>query len=101
MRGPVLRPESRQGRESLARALPRYNSAPVPELPDLTVVAEAFHAALAGRPVTRVAAPGPLAVRGTPAEQDLLVGQTVVEIRRRGKFLILRLDRDTVVFNPM
>jgi formamidopyrimidine-DNA glycosylase len=73
----------------------------VPELPDLTVVAEAFHAALAGRPVTRVAAPGPLAVRGTPAEQDSLVGQTVVEIRRRGKFLILRLDRDTVVFNPM
>jgi formamidopyrimidine-DNA glycosylase len=73
----------------------------VPELPDLTVVAEAFHAALAGRPVVRAEAPGPLAVRGTPAELDALAGQRLERIRRRGKFLILDFSRDRIVVNPM
>jgi formamidopyrimidine-DNA glycosylase len=73
----------------------------VPELPDLAIVAEAFHAALAGRPITSARAPGPLAVRGTPAEMGALNGQTVKSIRRRGKLLIVQLDRDRVVVNPM
>jgi formamidopyrimidine-DNA glycosylase len=73
----------------------------VPELPDLTVVAEALHAALAGRSVRRTEAPGPLAVRGTPAELEGLVGQRVERIARRGKFLLVELDRDRVVVNPM
>ena len=73
----------------------------MPELPDLAIVAEAFHAALAGRPIISVAAPGPLAVRGTPAESDALVGQTVASIRRRGKLLIVDLERDRIVFSPM
>ena len=73
----------------------------MPELPDLAIVADAFHAALAGRPVTAVQAPGPLAVRGTPAELEALVGQRLVSIRRRGKLLIFDLDRDRVVINPM
>jgi formamidopyrimidine-DNA glycosylase len=73
----------------------------VPELPDLTVVAEAFDAALRGRPIESARAPGPLAVRGTPAELEGLVGQTVTAIRRRGKFLMIDLDRDRIVVNPM
>jgi formamidopyrimidine-DNA glycosylase len=73
----------------------------VPELPDLTIVAEAFHASLVGRPVTAAAAPGPLAVRGTPAELEALVGQRVTDIRQRGKFLLIDFDRDRVVVNPM
>jgi formamidopyrimidine-DNA glycosylase len=73
----------------------------VPELPDLTVVAEAFDAALRGRSITFATAPGPLAVRGTPAELEALVGQTVTSIRRRGKFLEIDLDRDRIVVNPM
>jgi formamidopyrimidine-DNA glycosylase len=73
----------------------------VPELPDLTIVAEAFQAALAGRPISRVAAPAPLAVRGTPAELEGLVGQRVTEIARRGKFLLIEADRDRIVVNPM
>ena len=73
----------------------------MPELPDLTVVAEAFDAALRGRPITAANAPGPLAVRGTPAELDALVGQRVTAIRRKGKFLEIDLDRDRVVVNPM
>jgi formamidopyrimidine-DNA glycosylase len=73
----------------------------VPELPDLTVVAEAFHAALSGRPIRRAEAPGPLAVRGTPAERAALDGQLVERIARRGKFLLIDLDGDRVVVNPM
>jgi len=73
----------------------------VPELPDLTIVAEAFHAALAGRSITSAAAPAPLAVRGTPAELQALVGQRLEAVRRRGKFLILELDGDRAVVNPM
>jgi formamidopyrimidine-DNA glycosylase len=73
----------------------------VPELPDLTVVAEALHAGLAGRRVSAAEAPGPLAVRGTPAELAALVGQRVEAVRRRGKFLLIEFDRDGVAVNPM
>ena len=73
----------------------------MPELPDLAIVADAFHAALAGRRIVSVAAPGPLAVRGTPAELHALEGQELIELCRRGKFLIARLERDRVVFSPM
>ena len=73
----------------------------MPELPDLTIVAEAFDAALRGRRITAVDAPGPLAVRGTPDELAGLVGQAVTRIGRRGKFLEIDLDRDRIVVNPM
>jgi formamidopyrimidine-DNA glycosylase len=73
----------------------------VPELPDLTVVAEALHAALAGRPIQTASAPGPLAVRGTPGELEALVSQRVTSIRRRGKFLLIDLERDEIACNPM
>ena len=73
----------------------------MPELPDLAIVADALHAALAGRPVTAVRAPGPLAVRGTPAELEALVGQRLTSVRRRGKLLLVDLDRDRIVINPM
>lgn len=73
----------------------------MPELPDLTVVAEAFHAALVGRPISSASAPAPLAVRGTPAELAGLVGRQVTAVRQRGKFLLIELDRGQVVVNPM
>ena len=73
----------------------------MPELPDLAIVADAFHAALAGRQLTSARAPGPLAVRGTPAELEALVGQTLTRLHRRGKLLVLELSRDRVVINPM
>jgi formamidopyrimidine-DNA glycosylase len=40
-------------------------------------------------------------VRGTPGELQALVGQTITAIRRRGKFLMIDLDGDRVVVNPM
>src|SRR5207244_10562836 len=86
-----------EGRQSLARCFRAYNRALVPELPDITIVAEAFHAALGGRLVTGAEAPGPLAVRGTPAELGALPGQRLMRVRRRGKFLIVDLERGQVV----
>lgn len=73
----------------------------MPELPDLTIVAEAFHAALADRPITSATAVSPLTLRGLPAELDALTGQRVRSIMRRGKFLVMDLDRDRTVFSPM
>jgi formamidopyrimidine-DNA glycosylase len=73
----------------------------VPELPDLAVVAEAFHAGLAGRPVVRASAPAPLAVRGTPAELAAIVGQRLRAVRRQGKFIVFDLDRDVIAVNAM
>lgn len=73
----------------------------MPELPDLDVVADALHAALAGREVRAVRAPLPLTVRGTPDELDALTGQVLLRVGRTGKFLDLDLSRDRVAVNPM
>ena len=78
-----------------------YNRPTVPELPDLAIVADAFHAALGGRRITRISAPAPLAVRGTPAELQAFVGQALRSISRRGKLLLLDFERDRIVVNPM
>ncbi len=81
--------------------LSRLQCDPVPELPDLDVVADALHAALAGRAVASVRMTMPLSVRGTPAELEALVGQVLVSAHRVGKFLDLALTRDGVIVNPM
>jgi formamidopyrimidine-DNA glycosylase len=73
----------------------------VPELPDLAVVADAFHAALGERLVERAEAPAPLALRGTPAELQALLGQRLERVRRRGKFLVFELARDRLAVNAM
>ena len=73
----------------------------MPELPDLDVVADALHAALAGRPLTSAKALAPLAVRGTPAELEGLSGQRLARVARAGKFLDVELERDRVIVNPM
>jgi len=73
----------------------------VPELPDLAVVSDALHAALTGRSIVRAEAPAPLAVRGTPAELAALVGQRLRHVNRRGKFVLLELERDRIAVNAM
>ena len=78
-----------------------YNQPPVPELPDLAILADALHAGLAGRPFEAGATPQSLVMRGTPAELGALKGQAVRGVQRRGKFLTLDLERDRIVINPM
>lgn len=89
----------RAGRRGPGAARP-YNRN-VPELPDLSILADAFEAALVGRRVLAADAPGPLTVRGTPAEMAALVGQRLERFYRRGKFLWLEFERDRVVINAM
>jgi formamidopyrimidine-DNA glycosylase len=73
----------------------------MPESPDLAVLAEAFQAALTGRPLESVETPESLVVRATPQELASLKGQRLEAVSRRGKFLLFQLDPDRLVFNPM
>jgi formamidopyrimidine-DNA glycosylase len=65
----------------------------VPELPDLTVVAEELVRRIAGRTVREATAPTPILLRSTPEELAALSGAVVGETRRRGKFLLIGLAR--------
>jgi formamidopyrimidine-DNA glycosylase len=78
----------------------------VPELPDLTVVAEELARRVAGRTVLEASAPTPILVRATPEELAQLGGATLGAATRRGKFLLLPFERDGSVdrilaANPM
>jgi len=64
----------------------------VPELPDLTVVAEELARRASGREVTEASAPAPILLRATPQELSALVGTRLGRARRRGKFLLLPLE---------
>jgi len=64
----------------------------VPELPDLTVVAEQLAQRAAGRTVSEASAPSPILLRATPAELQAIVGSTLGAARRRGKFLLLPFE---------
>jgi formamidopyrimidine-DNA glycosylase len=78
----------------------------VPELPDLTVVAEELTRRIGGRSVLEASAPAPILVRATPAELAALAGTTIGPVRRRGKFLLIAFERDgsterLLAANPM
>jgi formamidopyrimidine-DNA glycosylase len=78
----------------------------VPELPDLTVVAEELTRRVAGRTVIEATAPAPILVRATPEELAALAGRRLGAARRRGKFLLLDFEADGVpervlAANPM
>ena len=77
-------------------------SAAVPELPDLTILQEAFQAALTDRALTRWDAPRPIVVRGTSTEIAGLIGKRLSGVDQRGKFLTFRFDGgDRIVINAM
>lgn len=82
------------------RGLARHNGS-MPELPDLDILANAFHAALVGRPVSGTSVPQSIVVRGTGAELAALEGQHLRRVTQRGKFLVFELDRDRITMNPM
>ena len=78
----------------------------MPELPDLTVVAEELERRVTGRAVLDAAAPTPILVRATPEELAQLVGTRAGTPARRGKFLLLPFERDgdvrrVLAANPM
>jgi formamidopyrimidine-DNA glycosylase len=78
----------------------------VPELPDLTIVAEELQARATGRLVIEASAPTPILMRATPGELGHLSGTSIVGAVRRGKFLLLSFARDgevelVLAANPM
>lgn len=78
----------------------------MPELPDLTIVAEELARRASGREVASADTPTPILVRATPDELSDLVGLTLGEARRRGKFLLIPFLRDgeavrILAANPM
>jgi formamidopyrimidine-DNA glycosylase len=78
----------------------------VPELPDLTVLAEELARRVTGRTILSASTPTPILVRATPAEIDELAGSTLGVPRRRGKFLLLPLESEgrgarQLAANPM
>ena len=73
----------------------------MPELPDLRILADAFTAALARRPLLATTVTQPLVLRGTSAELRGLEGAIVERVEQRGKFLTLRLGADRIVVNAM
>jgi formamidopyrimidine-DNA glycosylase len=78
----------------------------MPELPDLTIVAEQLAARATGRTVREATAPVPILVRATPAQLNALNGSTLGAASRRGKVLLLPFERDgqverVLAANPM
>jgi formamidopyrimidine-DNA glycosylase len=73
----------------------------VPELPDLAILADAIDTSLHGREFVAGTTPQSLVLRGTPAELGAFAGQALVEMYRRGKFLVFNFERDRMIFNPM
>lgn len=61
----------------------------MPELPDLTVVAEELTRRVTGRTVLAATTPTPILLRATPDEVASLRGTTIGPTRRRGKFLLI------------
>ncbi len=66
----------------------------MPELPDLTVYAEALEARLLGQPVTRLRLGSPFLLRTVEPPASAFEGRTVRQVRRLGKRLVLSVDDD-------
>lgn len=78
----------------------------MPELPDLTVVAEQLALRAAGKTIAEATAPTPILLRATPADLASLKGLDLGTATRRGKFLLLPFERNgepvrVLAANPM
>jgi formamidopyrimidine-DNA glycosylase len=78
----------------------------VPELPDITVVAEELARRATGREIATASAPTPILLRATDADLAALPGLTLGPATHRGKYLLLpflRKGREErlLVANPM
>src|SRR5438445_12060843 len=77
------------------RSIPYGQWAPsMPELPDLTVVAEQLAMRAAGKTVAEATAPTPILLRATPADLATLAVLQLGLADGRGKVLLLPFARD-------
>ncbi|HEY7451980.1 MAG TPA: DNA-formamidopyrimidine glycosylase family protein [Candidatus Limnocylindria bacterium] len=78
----------------------------MPELPDITVVAEELARRATGRTIATATAPTPILLRATEADLTALPGMTLGAATHRGKYLLLPLlrrgrEERILVANPM
>lgn len=74
----------------------------MPELPDLEAIAGFLRARLPGSPIATVETTLPWLVRTGSGGLQSLIGHRLVDVQRRGKFLLVPTDDDRVlVVNPM
>ena len=76
----------------------------MPELPDLTVIRRFLLDCAVGVPIVSAEVRRPIPVRNLLGGElsDHLVGRSIADVRRRGKFLLLSLDDGlTLAVNPM
>jgi formamidopyrimidine-DNA glycosylase len=66
----------------------------VPELPDVVVYVEALRATIAGRVLERLTLRSPFVLRSVAPPIETIVGQTVRDIRRVGKRIVLVFDAE-------
>ena len=74
----------------------------MPELPDIAILTDAFQAALAGRPIVASEAPAD-ARRARHARRagGARRARSSQSVTRRGKFIVLQLERDRIIVNAM
>jgi len=75
----------------------------MPEIPDLEATKSVLDARVIGCAVQAVSVHKPFVIRSLTGEeiQVALPDQTVTAVHRRGKYLIFRFDRHSLVVNPM
>ena len=73
----------------------------MPELPEVETVVRGLRAPLAGRTITAATYdyPGGLITPDGPLFTSRVAGQTVRAIDRRGKYILIRLDPDTLIIH--
>jgi len=75
----------------------------MPEIPELEAVKGVLQDRIVGGAIRAVSIYKPWVIRSLTGEdiREALMNQTVRSLRRRGKYLIFRLDRHSLVINPM
>ncbi len=74
----------------------------MPELPEVETVKRGIEPALKGKVITRAQAMVPKLRFDIPAGfSQYLTGRTVVNLRRRSKYILIDLDNDTVLLNHL
>ncbi|MBI3611517.1 MAG: Fpg/Nei family DNA glycosylase [Nitrospirae bacterium] len=75
----------------------------MPEIPDLEAIKAVLQDRIVGRSIKAVLVYKPLVIRSLTGEeiQKALMNQTFLAVHRRGKYLIFRLDRHSLVIHSM
>jgi formamidopyrimidine-DNA glycosylase len=83
--------------QALPASAPGRDHAAVPELPDLTVYAEALQRRIVGQPLERVRLASPFLLRTADPPIQSVNGKRVLAVRRFGKRLAIELEDDLVL----